>query len=709
MGNLFSGFSNPGVPVPTVEQVQEATRNPADNVQIAASVQQSVQEFPPAINTGAWFAQTVRGPILPPYGTKTRDHILRIMFRNEYNTLVQSVVSTIIKKFVTTPWDIEGDKKVKVTIRAADGRLKTISAIEHFQLVFQNAQFGMGWEFFCQLFLEDFFCQDFGAVCEIIGPGEPIGPVDGAITGIAHLDSGRCFITGNPYFPIFYWSLISGSLHRIHTSRVVRFVDAPSADERFFGIGLCALSRSIAIANRQMLMSRYIEGTVDDKPKPGIMLWQGITDNQLKVLLASYTRDQQNDTQPFWGKTMHATSVNVDNPIKAEALNFSQTPEKFDWLKYNSIDVDAIAAAFNIDRQDIWELAGRGIGSAGQSEVLADKAAGKMMGFLFQNFERMVNRRILPRDFEFQFKRQDAEFEKKQAEINLQLAQTVAALAAIPGVMSVQEVRDFLSSSSDYFKDILTNEAGQVTAPDASTSNDISLEDANPIDVSATPMTAPMPAQPATAPPKPAAPKQPPQQPPAQKAFGATAQYFRLKFSDSVNRAIAGQIPRTQFEGDLIDALSTAGTNAFSDGLHDGGIDEIPDEDEQAQIQSWIVDQIDFVDSLAQQIYVDKVLTTNDVPSRADMWVNKSLKDIQEAGRVAADANAMYEWRLGMTEHHCDGSHGGIPCLRLNGQRHRMKDWYSRGLRPGSDKLDCKGFKCGCTLTRSSEKGYGGF
>lgn len=187
------------------------------------------------------------------------------------------------------------------------------------------------------------------------------------------------------------------------------------------------------------------------------------------------------------------------------------------------------------------------------------------------------------------------------------------------------------------------------------------------------------------------------------KAFGATAQYFRLKFADSVNRAIAGQIPRSAFENNLIDALSTAGTNAFVDGLHDGGVDEIPDEEEQAQIQDWIVNQIDFVDGLADQIYAQKALTPADVPGRADMWVNKSLSAIRDEGRAAADKNAMFKWLLGPTEKHCKD------CARLDGQVHRYKEWYSRGWLPQADKLTCKGFQCQCKLVRTDEKGYGGF
>lgn len=688
-GPLGSGFMSVGVP--PIEDIRRLTRNPADNAGINAAIEQSVQEFPPAINTGAFFAQLMRGRYLPPYGTKDRDRVLRLSYRDENNSLIQGTVSALIKKLVTTPWEIktveEGADKGKIYLPNAQGQMKSIAAIEHYQMVLQNAQFGAGWEVFLSRYLEDFFTQDFGAVTELIGPGEPVGPITGPVTGIAQLDAGRCFITGNPYYPIMYFSLISGSLHRMHADRIVRFVDSPSPDERYFGIGLCAMSRAIAIYVRQRSMQQYIEGRVDDKPAPGILTIQGITTKQREVAFSAYAQRQEvPDERPFWGKNIILESVNVDQPIKIESIPFSVTPEKFDWKIYNDIDVDSVALAFNMDRQEIWELAGKGLGSGAQSQVLAEKARGKMFGFLLQNCERWINRRVLPKQFEFSFDFKEQSEETAKAQQNYQHAQTINLLVTA-GVMSAQQGQRYLADASQDFKNALTNEAGQIEAPDAAQRTDpnVSLEDDNPIDVSQQ-QDAPQPS--------------PLQQ--KSKAFGLTASDFAARFSSLAILAVNNRIDRNEFEGTLLDLLSTAGAAAFADGLRAGGVVDMPDPDEEAIIEDWLVNQIDFIDGLAAEVF-DGKLQEDAIRTRAEMWVNKSLREVFNSARLSADSNSMYEWQLGMTETHCED------CQRLNGQRHRLKQWAVRGLTPPTERTQCHGYHCDCHLVRTDQPAIGRF
>lgn len=692
-------YINKDIPVPSVQQIREVTQNPVDAAEINQTIRQSVQEFPPAINTGAFFAQTVRGPILPPYGTKDRDRVLRLMYRNEFNTLIQGTISAIAKKFITTPWEINGDKKRLIYLPDKDGKLKSISAVEHYQIMLQTAQFGAGWEVFASRFLEDFFTQDFGAVLELIGPGEPIGPIDGPVMGIAQLDSGRCFITGNPYYPIMYFSLISGALHRMHTARVVRFVDSPSPDERFFGIGLCALSRAIAIAQRQMYMQMYIQSRVDDKPTPGINLWNGITDQNLKQVLQKYLREQESEELPVFGKMLNVFSINVDAPLKLEQLAFSQVPEKFDWIQYNSLDVDAVALAFGIDRQELWELAGKGLGSGAQSEILAQKARGKMTGFLFQNMERMINRRILPKDFEFTFKYRDENEESAIAEQNLKLAQTAQTLAAIPGAVSPVEIRAYLAAASPQFKDALSTKSGQVTGPDAAMQTDaaqqeVALEDDNPVNPQAQNAQQPQATMDVT----------PQQAPPMQtkKQFGLIADRFRANFIELVNRALGGRLPRDQFDDFLFRYLSQRGGQTFLDGKREGGSEEELDSTDEGQIQNWLMEQILYLQGFGDAVYA-RQYTPDQAADHADMWVNKSLRTIQDYGRRSGAGDRRYKWVLGPAEKHCQD------CPRLDGQVHRYREWYARGWYPGSDKTGCKGYRCSCQLVPTDEPSNGRF
>lgn len=892
-----------GQPLVDPRMIGEIALTPEENVVTNAAIRESVQEFPPPSNLGSFFGTSQRGYHLAAFGTKARDKQLREIWRNEFNNLVQGTVSSLNKKVITTPWEIKGDDGHLFYIPNKQGQMKSIKAVEHYQILLQSAQFGMGWEFFMSRFLEDFFTQDFGATLELAGLGEPTGPIEGPIMSVAQLDSGRCYVTGNPYYPIMYASLISGSWHKMHASRVVRFVDEPSPVEEFFGIGLCALSRVIAVASRNMMMNRYIEQQVDDKPKPGITTVQGMTTKQREAMLLQYTRDQQNDERPFWGKTLWLDSVDIDRPIKVESFPFAETPPNFDWEKYNSLDVNAVALAFNTDRQEIWELQGRGLGSGAQSQILHQKSEGKMFGFILQNIERMINRRVLLPDWTFEFKYKDPSQQQLQSTIDLTGAQAVTALQAA-GTLSADEARQYLANTSENFKDILTNEKGEVVAADAASggaSPDVSVEDSN--NVTLAPPAPVQPTAPATAKPvvpgaavaRPAVPQAPvkPQPKPAlqgaiqtkeaklkynafhdeqgrfteggssgggnvvtyrpkgssqayrlnkydapigpepapntlmdraiengdvtphssadtlekrtnenrvqsgiervqsgeidradvrkardkytklldtakdkldkaksdyvnfrpntspfsrespteavdkirlqirnqessvkflegevevhnnilegsrktggkktSKAFSVTSANFERQFVGAFSRALGGRMPRSQFEGLMLGFLSSEGGKSYADGLRAGGGDGVLSDDDQERVQNWLVDQIDYIDGLADELY-NQGADPGIVHVRAEMWVNKSLSEMFDAGRLAANPNRTYQWQLGQTEEHCDD------CLRLNGQVHTMDAWTNSGFLPHADQLACKGFRCDCSLipTNAPESG----
>lgn len=431
----------------------------------AQALKHTMQTFPPPYNAGAFLVTDWnRGPLLPTYGTKERDRILRIYDQMEYNGIWQGAIAGMIKRVRSTPWVIEGDPYWS----------------NYYQAVFQNAQFGQGWGVFIALLLRDLLTQDYGAFVELIGPGDPTHAISGPLGdplrspddparyyGIAHKDSWRCYVTGNPTWPVVYYSLMTGQLHRVHHSRIKRFVDQPNPDERYFGIGLCALSRAIGIAAREVRMGRYIDTFLDDKPKPGINTYQGMTEEQFKTVMATYTRQQSPDNGALFGKTLNLFSMDVGTPLKVESIPFSQTPEKFDYTKYVELDVNSIALAIGVDRQEIWELAGRSLGSGAQSAILAQKSEGKFYGDTLSELERFFNNNFLPTGLEFRFKPKSPVFDTAQAAIDLQYAQVAQTLASIPNVTTGNELRTMLANRSETFHNTFTDEQGNVELDDS--------------------------------------------------------------------------------------------------------------------------------------------------------------------------------------------------------------------------------------------------
>lgn len=413
------------------------------------SLRDSVQSHPPANTVGAgpliW--DVVRGPILPPRGSKERDRILRLFDVHDFNSMWQGARKGLLDKLSSLPFEINGP------------RVKA----QYYQDLLGYAHFGHGYKFMIRRVFRDYLTQSYGGIFEIAGPGDPDKPLLEAPTSLNHLDAGRCYVTGNPTYPLLYYSLWDGRLHKMHASRVYMMVDDPIADERYFGIGTSALERAISVAQREIRMNQYVDAKLDDKPQPGLLSLTGIGDPAWQMLVQKYMQDQQMDERPVFGRVLVLTSLDPNARVQAEFTAFSQVPELFDFTKYKDLDVNEFALAIGVDRQEMWELAGRSLGSGAQSETLAIKSRGKFYADAIDNLERFFNWCILPDDCEFRIKERDEQQDQMQAGIDHQYAQVADMLIKIGFDQAV--VAKLLANKSETFKDAFTNDLGQVALP----------------------------------------------------------------------------------------------------------------------------------------------------------------------------------------------------------------------------------------------------
>jgi len=644
-------------------------------------LENSVISHAPADAIGPLFVDIVRGPILPPRGTKERDWQLRIWDQADFNSMWQGARSGLVKKIAHLPFEIKGPA----------------AKVQYYQDLLGYAHFSQGYEYLIQMWGRDFLSQSYGGIFEIAGPGDPSSQLLEPPTGINHLDAGRCYVTGNPVYPILYYSLWDGKLHKMHASRVYMIVDDPIPDERYFGLGTSALERAIAINQREVRMNQYVDARLDDMPQPGLLSLSGASRSQWDMWVAQYQRDTGSDSLGPFGRTIVVTSVDPNAGVKAESIPFAQTPEKFDLVAYKSLDVDEICLAIGIDRQEIWELAGRGLGSGSQSQVMAEKAKGKTTGAMISAIERFINWAVLPDDCEFEIRVKDEAEQTATATINLQYAQIAASLTTAG--FSKEEVAKVLVEGSQTYKDAFTDDTGKLVVTSADPGIDVT-----------TPNVSPAPAQPAAQPVTGEgdtplnAPVQPgsPAPKPVQKAFSITRLDFEARFASILSRAVKGGARPNQIENLMLGLLQSSGVKAFTDGLREGGVNDAPDDSDLQEIQNIISDSIDYLDPMLQAAF-DGSITPNDVQTRAAMWTNKTLTQFFNAGRISSDKNAMYEWFLGPTDQHCPD------CQRLAGQVHRFKEYYTRDWLPQSDRLDCHGFRCQCKLMRTDKPAQGRF
>lgn len=189
----------------------------------------------------------------------------------------------------------------------------------------------------------------------------------------------------------------------------------------------------------------------------------------------------------------------------------------------------------------------------------------------------------------------------------------------------------------------------------------------------------------------------------AVKTIDATRSAFveeiQAAMQDGVDRVVSKASTAARIRG----AITRYGTLAYQDGMQAGGVDgsELT-EDDTLKIKDLNVADSQYVSDLVNEIYSAPGMSGTPA-SRAPLWGAKTLNAFYYAGLGSADANGMYEF----TGH--DGEESCTDCKRLKGQRHRMKDWEKKKMRPQKDtaSFDCGGWRCEHELTKVSGKARG--
>lgn len=652
-----------------------------DQPNLAKIEKQSVQALPDARKGDGlatfWSFEMTRTELLPQWGTRERERWLRMYYRHPYNWLAQSAFAGLIKKVKNTPWEIKGKRRVK-----------------YFQDVLRQADFGRGWGSLVSKVVLDYLRQDGGGFIEVIAPGNPLRPPTGAITGLAALDSYRCLPTGDPEYPVIYYNR-KGQLHLLHRTRIIQLLDMPDSDEERPGYGLCALSRAIATVNQQINMNRYINQKLDDRPQPGYVVASNLTEAKVKAAFQTYLESRARDELPPEGNTVWLYSLDPSAPAKLENVTFSQAPDGWSFKEYTELHVNSMALALGVDVQELWQLTGGTLGSGTQSVVLHAKSQGKTFADILTSLERALNE-TLPEALDFGFKSHDPYESQEEAAT----ANSWAGFSnAVGGKLSDDEHRRLLANKVQAVSDVITDEDGEIirlndvdSDEETQTAEDVGnpvAEDAPTGDDLTTLPTQQTP---------PTDEEEPPTQ---QKEIQST----RLDFEDSFETLMEQRavISTRSMAARVRGLIKQYGYLAFQDGLTDGGVkDGVLDEDDQAEYVGMLTAQNAYVSDFAQ---VAADLSDALASGKPAMWYTKSIAPFYELGRLSADKNGMYEF---MGD---DGEKGCNTCKRLQGQRHRMKDWTKKKLRPGvdTDNFDCRGFKCRHQLKKTTERARGKF
>jgi hypothetical protein len=402
----------------------EETSFPKDTLRLTR------QEFPPpeegtgnlSILTAA-FAQL--GDRIQPWGAASylRDRQLRAFWPSE-SYLASAIYSVCIRNSA-----FEWEVKVKGEGRKGT-RLET--ALTDMMNGSQAGQ-DFGWIPFISAISEDIYTQDNGMFIELIrdptiDAGSKFKNENAPVIGLAHLDAGKCVRTGNPMKPVVYYDR-EDNPHIMNWWDIIGRAESPSAIETMNGIGYCAVTRVLRVAQIMESIEIYKDEKIGGRQFGMIHFVSGPSKKELDDTLEREMEKADNQGYTRFMTPAIVVSLDPEKPVTTANIEFASLPDNFDLDQELKWYISVIALGLGSDYQDFAPLPSGNIGSSAQSEILHRKSRGKGPAHFMESFQNwMRDYGVIPRIAEFKFKIKDRAEELEEVEKHKAQAELLAIL-----------------------------------------------------------------------------------------------------------------------------------------------------------------------------------------------------------------------------------------------------------------------------------------
>ena len=343
---------------------------------------------------------------IPKWGRPGRAEKLRELARNE--PILAGALGSMVSKVISLDWQIIGGR----------------NRVRRYHAILSEAEDGAGWSYFLDRWAQDYLATDLGGVIELARDGKT-----GPVVALYNIDSARLALTGNTSVPLRYSPAVGGGKTiPLYPGDFSRIVDMPSPDERYFGLGYCAVSRALKAARVLLALYQYEDEQLQDLPPKGIVAITGMTMPEVQEAFRLYeARRKAKDQTTFKGVLWLASQASPLQNIGVSVTPFSTLPDHFDKEQAITLYVYTLSLDFGVDVREFWPASQTGATKA-EAEIQAQKAKGKGFGRLIMSIERAINWDVLPPGLEFRFDNADSEDDLLRETIRARIIENVRKL-----------------------------------------------------------------------------------------------------------------------------------------------------------------------------------------------------------------------------------------------------------------------------------------
>lgn len=420
------------------------------------ALRESVQEYPSAdgvapnvMSGGLTFMLASVADSVVPWGRQVafRDIQLRDFWPSE--TYLAGAVTNVCFRNSAFDWAVQGPTAVSTAVTDM-----LTSAI---------AQDGFGWVPFIERMSQDLYTQDNGAFIELIrDPGIDANSAFKAefapVIGIANLDASQCVRTGNPTYPVVYRDR-NGGLHKLKWYEVITMSDFPSAIEKMNGVGYCAVTRALRLAQLLRSIEIYKDEKIGGRLYKSIHIIGGVSRTDIDDAKKRGREEADNAGHIRYIDPVILASLDPEKPVSVATLDLASLPDGFNLGDEMQWYISGLALSFGVDYQEFAPLPGGNLGSSAQSAILHKKASGKGPAVFMRTLaEAFSNYGVLPRNTKLVFDDKNQQDELEKQEIRSKAMEEMV-MAVRAGILDPASARKILTDRKIYTPDQLSGMA----------------------------------------------------------------------------------------------------------------------------------------------------------------------------------------------------------------------------------------------------------
>jgi len=280
------------------------------------------------------------------------------------------------------------------------------------------------------------------------------------VIGIAHLDSNQCQRTGNAEIPVLYEDANS-KIHKLKWYQVIPLSDFPSSIQRMNGVGVCAVSRALRLAQIMRSILLYKDEKIGGRRSKSIHLVSGVSRTELDDATKRAKNEADNQGNIRYIDPVILASLDPEKPVSTATIDLASLPDGFDLDQEMQWYIAGLALDFGVDYQEFAPMPGGNIGSSAQSVTLHQKTSGKGPRIFMRTLiEAFKNYGVVPRGYEMIYNDRNEQEEMEKQEIRTKAIEEIV-MAVRAGILTPEAARRDLVTRGIYTKETVRDiEAG---------------------------------------------------------------------------------------------------------------------------------------------------------------------------------------------------------------------------------------------------------